>query len=152
MTNFIQDSLSPTTKRRCSEADVLTNRVDNVWPSNTHTTGSSNNLNNYVLQDFSREHRSDHDLTSLQQQQQNQTKKSVSFSENIAKHLISPCNPAIKFDSPPEIFTDDDDDDDKTKNNDLAMILHGNKENLTRKVTGRYGEMRRCQSKGFKKR
>jgi hypothetical protein len=26
------------------------------------------------------------------------------------------------------------------------MILHGNKENLTRKVTGRYGEMRRCQT------
>jgi len=27
--------------------------------------------------------------------------------------------------------------------------LHGNKENLSKKVTARYGEMRRCQSKRF---
>lgn len=135
------ESLSPTSKRRCSEADVLNNRPTTIWPTNT--TGSSNDLNNYVLQDSSREHRSDYDLTSFQQQ--NQTKKSVSFSENIAKHLISPCNPAIKFDPPREIFTDDNEEE-QHNNNDLAMILHGNKENSTKKVTPRYGEMRRCQT------
>jgi hypothetical protein len=138
----LQESLSPSSKRRCSEADVPPNRADNHWPSDMHTTGSSNDLNNYVLQDYSRGHRSDHDLTSLQQQ--NQTKKSVSFSENISKHLISPCNPAITFDPAPEIFIDDTD---TITTNDLAMALHGDKETLTRKATSRYGEMRRCQSK-----
>jgi hypothetical protein len=105
-----------------------------------HTTDSSNGLNNYVLQDLPREHRSDYDLTSGQ----NQTKKSVSFSENIAKLLISPCNPAIQFDPSPEMFTDDND---MTTDNELTAALHGNKEKLTRKATSRYGEMRRCQSK-----
>jgi len=117
---------------------MLSNRPNNLKP----TTGSSNDLNGYVLQDSSREHRSDYDLTSFQ----NQAKKSVSFSENIAKHLISPCNPAIKFDPAPEILTDDEDDNDPA-NHELTMALHGNKETLTRKPTARYGEMRRCQSK-----
>jgi hypothetical protein len=94
---------------------------------------------------MSRENRSDYDLNSFQQQ--NQTKKSVSFSENISKHLISPCNPAIKFEPEPEISIEDDE---APSNDDLAMILHGNKENLTRKITARYGEMRRCQSKSLK--
>ncbi|CAF2383810.1 unnamed protein product [Rotaria sp. Silwood2] len=137
-----RDSSSPTTKRRCSEADVPVGRPNNLWPSNIPTTGSSNDINSYVLQDFSREHRSDHDLTSLQQQ--NQTKKSVSFSDNIAKHLISPCNPAIKFDPAPEIHTFNNY---KTSNNNhLAVALHGNQENLTKKTTLRYGDMRRCQT------
>jgi hypothetical protein len=123
---------------------MLSKHPNNLRPSSAYTTGSSNDLNTYVLQDVSREHRSDYDLTSLQQ---NQTKKSVSFSENIAKHLISPCNPAIKFDPAPEIITDDDDDDESPPNNELTMALHGNKEILARKPTARYGEMRRCQSK-----
>lgn len=78
-----------------------------------------------------RDHYSEHDLA-LFLQQQNQAKKSVSFSENIAKHLISPCNPAIKFD-----------------NEELAVALHGEREVSTRKPTARYGEMRRCQSKFY---
>jgi hypothetical protein len=88
--------------------------------------------------------------------QQNQTKKSVSFSENIAKHLISPCNPAMKFDTPPELVDNSDDDDDRQhrimqmQHNDLTLALHGNnRETPTRKVTPRYGEMRRCQSKSI---
>ena len=92
-----------------------------------------------------RERYSDYDLAAYQQQQQ--TKKSVSFSENIAKQLISPCNPGLRFDPPPEISVEDDEG---PPNEELAMILHGNKENSTRKVTARYGEMRRCQRKSFK--
>ncbi|CAF3397719.1 unnamed protein product [Rotaria sp. Silwood1] len=137
-----KDSSSPTTKRRCSEADVQVGRPNYLWPSNMPSTCSSNNINNYVLQDFSHERCSDHDLTSLQQQ--NQTKKSVSFSDNIAKHLISPCNPAIQFDPAPAQLAFNDN---TTSNNDnLAVALHGNQENLTRKTTLRYGEMRRCQT------
>ncbi|CAF3879023.1 unnamed protein product [Rotaria sordida] len=138
-----KDSSSPTTKRRCSEADVTGGRPTNLWPPNTHTTGSSNNINNYVIQDLSHEHCSDYDLTSLQQQQYH-TKKSVSFSDNIAKHLISPCNPAIKFDPSPELLHLHNDT--TTNNDELAVALHGNQENLIRKTTLRYGEMRRCQT------
>ncbi|CAF1277669.1 unnamed protein product [Adineta steineri] len=134
------ESLSPSSKRRCSEADAALNPQNNIWPSDMHTTGSSNDLNNYVLPDYSRGHRSDHDLTALQQ---NQTKKSVSFSENIAKQLISPCNPAIQFDPAPEIFVNDFD---TNMNDELAMALHGDKDTSTRKITSRYGEMRRCQT------
>ncbi|CAF1531885.1 unnamed protein product [Rotaria magnacalcarata] len=137
-----RDSMSPTSKRRCSEADAPGNRSDSQWPPNAHTAGSSNNINAYVIQELSRENHSDHDLTSLQQQ--NQTKKSVSFSDNIAKQLVEPCNPAIKFDPSPEIETFDDED---IPNNDhLAIALHGNQENLIKKPTLRYGEMRRCQT------
>ena len=134
--------MSPTKKRRCSEVDTPANRSNNLCPSNMHNTGSSDNIVNYILDDFSDENRSDHDLTLLQQQ--NQTKKSVSFSDNIAKHLISPCNPAIKFDLSSDLMTDYNA---RTKNDDPAIALHGNKENLKRKPTSRYSEMRRCQSK-----
>ena len=89
-----------------------------------------------------RERHSDYDLAAYQQQ--NQTKKSVSFSQNIAKRVILPCNPAIQFDPQSEIPAEDDE---APPNEELAMVLHGNKENLTRKVSARYGGMRRCQSK-----
>ncbi|CAF0807824.1 unnamed protein product [Adineta ricciae] len=134
-----QDS-SPSSKRRSSEADMLSNRSNNLWPSDMVTTGSSNDLNHYVLPDYTHGRRSDHDLMLLQQ---NQTKKSVSFSENIAKHLMSPCNPAIKFDPAPEIFVDDTD---TAVNDELAIALHGDKDSLARRPTARYGEMRRCQT------
>ena len=122
---------------------MLSNRSNNLGPSDMVTTGSSNDLNHYVLPDYTHGRRSDHDLMLLQQ---NQTKKSVSFSENIAKHLMSPCNPAIKFDPAPEILVDDTD---TAVNDELAIALHGDKDSLARRPTARYGEMRRCQSKPF---
>jgi hypothetical protein len=111
--SIFQESTSPSSKRHCSEGDVL-KPVDN--------------LNNQILQTLSREHRSEYDLTLMLEE--NQAKKSVSFSENISQHLISPCNPTIPF-------------------NDLAMVLHGNKERLAKRPMICYGEMRRCQSKLF---
>ena len=92
---------------------------------------------------MSREDSSDYDLAFYQQQ--SQAKKSVSFSENIAKHLISPCNPAVKF-----LPAEEPQNLEPRPNSDLTMVLHGNRENSGRKVTARYGEMRRCQSKSFK--
>jgi hypothetical protein len=71
---------------------------------------------NLNLQNSSRKHDSEDDLT-----QKSQTKKSVSYSENISKHHISPCNPS------------------NTSNDHLSLL------------TKRYGEMRRCQSKLFEK-
>jgi hypothetical protein len=126
----------------------------------TQIAGLSDDLNAYLLQNFQREHYSDHDLALIlqqqqqqqqlqQQQQQNQTKKSVSFSENIAKHLISPCNPAIKFDSPPETIDDGRpiiiSSDERTH----MLALHGNKQEQIPTKTSRYGEMRRCQSESI---
>lgn len=111
-------------------------------------SGSSDDLNDYPTLDLTREHRSAYDLTALQQQQQNQTKKSVSFSDNIAKHLISPCNPAIQIDTSPDI---DELDDEPAPNAERFAIasLHGNQETLAKRPTFRYGDMRRCQSKFF---
>ena len=136
--------MSPSWKRRNSDTDTP---PDNLWPSNAYNAGSSGDLDGYLPQDMTREHRSDHDLAYLLLQQQ-QTKKSVSFSENIAKQLISPCHPAIKLDLAPE-YMDDDDHDDRTRAraSDLSVALHGKNDRSTRKPTSRYGEMRRCQSK-----
>ncbi|CAF3670531.1 unnamed protein product [Rotaria sordida] len=80
----------------------------------------SNNFNIYQRENSSREHHSEYDL-SLLIEQENQTKKSVSFSENISKqHLISSYNPTI--------------------------IFNENKERLTKRTIIRYDEMRRCQT------
>ena len=138
--------MSPSWKRRNSDTDTPPKPTDNLWPSNAFNAGSSGDLDSYLPQDMARDHRSDHDLAFLLQQQQ--TKKSVSFSENIAKQLISPCHPAIKLDLAPE-YMDDDDVDDRTRAraSDLAVALHGKNDRSTRKPTSRYGEMRRCQSK-----
>ena len=86
--------------RHCSETDIS-------------TLSPSTNLYTY---------HSEYNLTL-----ENEIKKSVNFSENISKHLISPCNPTITF------------------NDNLRSTLN---ERLTKK---RYGEMRRCQSKLFEK-
>ena len=94
---------------------------------------------------MSRDNASDYDLAAYQQQYQ--TKKSVSFSENIAKHLISPCNPAMKL-----LPAAEPEDNEPLPNNDLTMVLHGKRDASNKKVTARYGEMRRCQSKSFKER
>lgn len=139
-----QDLNSSNTKRRNSEADLLSDHPNHQWPNNTHTTGSSNDLNSYVIGDMTRDNASDYDLAAYQQQYQ--TKKSVSFSENIAKHLISPCNPTMTL-----LPTAEPEENELPPNNDLAMILHGKRDTPNKKVTARYGEMRRCQSKSFKK-
>lgn len=130
-----QNSISPNSKRRCSETDSVQQRPDSLWAPNA-----------FPLQDFPRDRYSEHDLAFILQQQ-NQTKKSVSFSENIAKHLISPCNPAIKFDPTPDTIDDQDDtNDEMPPNNELTLALHGKKTESNRKPLQRYGEMRRCQT------
>lgn len=61
--------------------------------------------------------------------------------------MISPCNPAIKFDPPPDSSDDQDDmNNEMPPNNELTLALHGNKNKSNRKPLQRYGEMRRCQS------
>jgi len=117
--------------------------LDYVLMSPTDDKDTSKQLPTYQKQQAT--HHSDYDLHLLQQQQQ--TKKSVSFSENIAKHLISPCNPGITF----------AEDMEREASSDLVLTLHG-KETNTLLKTLRYGGsakqggsgMRRCQSKnGF---
>lgn len=62
--------------------------------------------------------------------------------------MISPCNPAIKFDPTPDTIDDQDyANDEMPPNNELTLALHGKKTESNRKPLQRYGEMRRCQSK-----
>ncbi|CAF1224565.1 unnamed protein product [Adineta steineri] len=109
-------------KNRSSDIERF-KHLDTVWT----TKICSNKLSAYVLPDSSRGHHSEHDLLSLIEQE-NSTKKSVSFSENISKQLLSPCNPTIAFnDNPP-------------------LALYDNNERLTKRTTIRYRDMRRCQT------
>ena len=85
-----------------------------------------------MLPDSSRGHHSEHDLISLIPEE-NSTKKSISFSEDISKQLLSPCNPAITF-------TDD-----------LPLEVYESNKRLTKRTTARYRDTRRCQSKLFEK-
>jgi len=78
-------------------------------PTSTSSQSERQQTLNLNLQNSSRKHDSEDDLT----------QKSVSYSENISKHHISPCNPS------------------NTSNDHLSLL------------TKRYGEMRRCQSKLF---
>ena len=120
--------------------------MEQTYQIRSQTPGSVNTSDTYHNRDLTRDRYSEHDLAFMLQQQQSQTKKSVSFSENIAKHLISPCNPAIKFDTVQDSQMDDDEPPNNMQDQDLTYALHGNRETSTRKPTARYGEMRRCQS------
>ncbi|CAF0860826.1 unnamed protein product [Didymodactylos carnosus] len=133
----------PSPKRRYSEPYLL-EQHEQKWDKTNHVPSSSE-LPNYMLlnsadnkdnqQPQSTHHYSDYDLNMMVQ-----TKKSVSFSENIAKHLISPCNPGITFTSTIE--------QEQQPTNDLLLTLHG-KEYNTMLKTLRYGAkdgMRRCQT------
>ncbi|CAF3693909.1 unnamed protein product [Rotaria sp. Silwood1] len=104
----------PSLNHHCSKIDTFKSS-DVVYSSNS----CSNNFNIYQQENSSREHHSEYDLLLLIEQK-NQTKKSVSFSENISKHLRSSCNPTIIFDE--------------------------NKERLTKRTMIRHDEMRRCQT------
>ncbi|CAF1663103.1 unnamed protein product [Rotaria magnacalcarata] len=88
-------------------------RIDGFKSSDTiySTSNCSNNTNSYQ-----REHHSEYDLTLLIEQV-NQTKKSVSFSESISKHVVSSSN---AFDE--------------------------NKDKLKNRTIIRHHEMRRCQT------
>ncbi|CAF1302728.1 unnamed protein product [Rotaria sordida] len=109
-----KDSNFPLLNQHYSKNDTI--KSSNIIYSDNY----SNNFNIYQRENSSREHHSEYDL-SLLIEQGNQTKKSVSFSENISKqHLISSYNPTI--------------------------IFNENKERLTKRTIIRYDEMRRCQT------
>ncbi|CAF0783895.1 unnamed protein product [Adineta ricciae] len=93
--------------------------LDTVW--------SSNKLSAYMLPDSSRGHHSEHDLISLIPGE-NSTKKSISFSEDISKQLLSPCNPAIAFTT------------------DLPLEVYESNKRLTKRTTARCRDVRRCQT------
>ncbi|UJR09434.1 hypothetical protein I4U23_013674 [Adineta vaga] len=88
---------------------------------------SSNKLTAYNLPDSSRGHHSEHDLISLIPDD-NATKKSISYSEDISKQCLSPCNPTIAFDDI------------------LPLELHENNKQLIKRTTIRCRDMRRCQT------
>ncbi|CAF3192320.1 unnamed protein product [Rotaria sp. Silwood2] len=113
-----KDSNIPSLNQHYSKIDTFKSS-DIVYSTNIYSDNCSNNFNIYQRQNSSREHHSEHDLPLLIQQE-NQTKKSVSFSENISKHLISSCNSTITFNE--------------------------NKERLTKRTIIRHDEMRRCQT------
>ncbi|CAF1200500.1 unnamed protein product, partial [Didymodactylos carnosus] len=143
-------SVTSALSERYSESSLL-EKHEQQWQKINHMPSSSKLLDYVILnstddsqkrinsiqqpQSAQPYYHSDYDLRTM-----TQTKKSVSFSENIAKHLISPCNPSITFSSTIER--------EQEPTNDSLLMLHEKNYNPTLK-TLRYGakeEMRRCQT------